>query len=767
MHLTIDGNIGPSFKGNPLSGRFSTKYSQSNSADSKGELGRQIKKFTYILGKRKWWALITMAIILAGVALYTQRMSPVYRATSALIIESKPPRVLSGVNDVVELGSNNYWTTREYFQTQYKVIRGIEVCDRVVKAMNLDAEPAFLGAKPNEVLDDAERQRRIVSKTPARTLQSRISVDPVPNSMMVMVSVDDADPQMATDLANEIVLAYRAQNIDYRRAMTQEAYSELQDMVGKYREEKESADQKLLDFEREHSIGSFESRKAALEKRIEMLNEREATLLMKRSDLGARVDRVKKLAGASDQFSVPLDTILNSSLVTSLKTKYVELRDERTSLAVEYGEKHPRILALGGQMTALEQTLQQEVSTYLKVVRGDFEEVVSSLTQTRNLLEDANANLSELGVLQVEYNALAERKKDSSEVYDQIRNRFTEINLSAQIETNNVRIHELAQQPRRPIRPDIRLNLALGLLVGSVLGLGLAFLVEQLDNSVKDREEVERLSQVPCLGIIPSIPGPRKIRRSRRRDVSLSDRDFYVVANPKSVIAEAFNTIRTNLLFAAPDRTIRTLLVTSGSPWEGKSTVVISMGITQARYGAKTLIVDTDMRRPRLHRSFKIEADVGLSNVLVGTASIDQAVVATEFENLHLLPCGPVPPNPSDLLRMERLANLINDLKDRYDTIILDSPPVIPVADPRILSGLVDGVVLVVKLGTTTTEAVTSVSRELEAVKAPLLGTVLNDLDIKRRGYGYRYGYGYGYGQYSYGSGYYSYPSISDNEDKS
>jgi len=707
-----------------------------------------------VLQKRRIWAFGTLLAVLAATVLITERQPRIYRATAALIIEATPPRVLSGVKDVVELGSGStYWAMRDYFQTQYKVIRGLEVCDRVVARLRLDEDPEFLGLRPGEEIDDATRQNRLENKVPARVLQSRITVEPVRDSMMVFVHVEDRDPARAAAMANEVVEAYRSQNIDYRRAVTQEANADLRQMVERYREAKEAADQQLLAFERQHGVGSFASRRQALEDRIKLLNERQGQLLVKRADLQARVARVRRMATQEDLFRAPLDTILSSPLVSGLKTRYAELRDERSRLAVQYGEKHPAIQAVDAQLEELQKSLRAEVDAWLRSILGDSEETAAALDQVSALLDQANRELADLAALQVEYNALAERKKDADSVYDQVRGRFTEINLAAQVETNNVRIHELATVPARPIRPDLRLNLLVGALLGLLLGLGLAFLVEQMDTTVKDREEVERRTGVPCLGIVPTIPGGRR-RRSRRKDETLRERDFYVLQHPKSAVSEALNTIRTNLMFLRPDSRPKTLLITSGSPWEGKSTVALALGITMARNGLRTLLVDGDIRRPRLHRAFGVAGERGFASVLAGQDRWQDAVQDTGVPGLDLLPCGPVPENPSELLRVEVLRPLFEEWAREYDAVLLDSPPVIPISDPRILASQVDGVVLVVKLEHTTSDALSQVRRELAAVGAPLLGTVLNDLDIRRQGYyGYRYGYAYRYKAYE-GYGY-------------
>ncbi|NOZ02317.1 MAG: polysaccharide biosynthesis tyrosine autokinase [Deltaproteobacteria bacterium] len=728
---------------------------------TRADIGHQIKKFTYVLNKRRWWAILTFIAVLAAVIVYTKQKTPIFRATAVLIVEHAPPRVLSGVKEVVELGSNNYWLAKEYFKTQVKVITGLDVAQRVVTKLHLDEDPDFLGIEPGQTISEQERRRLLADKVPARTLQGHIFVEPVRDSTMIMVSVDDSNPQRAAELVNEVVFAYREQNIAYRRSVMREANSELKKMVEKYRIAKERADQKVLEFEKKHNVGSFDTRMSTIQERIRLFNNKQGLLLVQKSELDSKRARAKKVAKAKDLFSIPLGDLLSSSFVSNLKDRIVALKDQRTSESVTYGDKHPRIKSLDIQISKLEDTLRKEVEARLAVVQGDYEEAANTLKQVNALLADANRDLSRMATLQVLYNTLAEHKKDATEVYDQVRNRYMETSLSAQVETNNVRIQELARVPERPARPDMKLSLAVGGLLGLFMGIGLAFLVEMLDNTIKGPLDAESLLGAPCLGIIPTIPGSgRRDRKRVKGDGSVIDRDFYVLQKPKSAVAEALNTIRTNFLFVLPDRKVRTLLVSSPSPREGKSTVVINLGITLSRFGTRTCIVDADMRRPRLHKTFGLDVDRGLSTILVGDSNLDEAIQPTSVPNLDILPCGPPPPNPSDLLGLPSLAATLEGLKERYDTVILDSPPVIPVSDPRILCRLVDGMLLVVKVGRTTNDSLQVVRRELSAVSARVLGVLLNDLDVSRRGYGYGYGYMYGY----YGGDKYGYYGRDDGE---
>ena len=321
---------------------------------------------------------------------------------------------------------------------------------------------------------------------------------------------------------------------------------------------------------------------------------------------------------------------------------------------------------------------------------------------------------------------------------------------------------DAATEPSVPVRPRVKLNLALAIVIGLLGGIGLAFLLEALDTSVKTQEDVEKGLGVAFLGIIPTFT-PGGVSRSRRRRkrhrrqggpeiLAGSHPDLFCHENPKSSAAECCRSIRTNILFMSPDHPPRRLLVTRARPQEGKTTVAISLAITMAQSGARVVIVDSDMRRPRVHTAFGMDNDEGLSTAVLGTRKVEELVRPTQVPGLDLLPCGPIPPNPAELIHTERFREVVAQLERLYDRVVFDSPPVIAVTDPVVLSRYVDGVVMVLKSLVTNRRAAKFAVKQLRDVGGNILGAVLNDLDLENREYGYYHYYYYRKYGYYYGS---------------
>jgi capsular exopolysaccharide synthesis family protein len=720
-----------------------------------------LRRYFAVISKRKWWTIFTILFAISAALIFTKVREPVYRATAIVLIDNSPPKILTGIKDVVQVGGENYPAQQDYFRTQIKIIAGIEVLSRVVQTLRLYEEPEYLEVESLDQVTEEEKQRLISEKIPEKELHNKLIVSQVRDTNLVEISIEDKNPWRAAQLANEIAFAYRDLNMEYRRAVLAEANSELQKMVERYRQQKDDADNKVLEFEREHTVGSFTVMKQALEDRVRMLLQRQGELLLKKSDLEARKKRIKELEKAEDAFSLPLEQILTSSLIISLKEQVMQLRNEKVALLTTLGEKHPRLQAIEEQLRLATDALKKEVNAFLEQVDGDYKEVIDALAEVDSLVEKAEKELAEMARLDLEYSALLEQKKSANEVYRFVSGRFTETSLSEQVETNNVRLQEIARPPDKPVRPDLVLSVALGGVLGIALGIAFAFLIELLDNTVKSREEVEAALGAVCLGVVPSIPSANKSsNKARTQDPYVVERDFYVVQNPKSSVAEALNTLRTNLVFALPSKKIGSIVVSSPNPFEGKSTVAVALALTMARFGARTLVVDADLRRPRLHKTFDCASEEGISTVLVGKTPVDNAVVSTSFENLYLLPCGPVPPNPSDLLVTKRAKEVFVSLREKFDVVIVDSPPLIPVSDARILARYTDGILIVVKIGSTTRESLVQARREISSVDGRILGAVLNDLDIRRRRY-------YGYSYYGYYGKYPSYSYYHEDEEKS
>jgi len=319
-----------------------------------------------------------------------------------------------------------------------------------------------------------------------------------------------------------------------------------------------------------------------------------------------------------------------------------------------------------------------------------------------------------------------------------------EADLSGALRFNNVRVLDDARTPAAPFAPSISRFAMMGLLLGLFLGLIVALALEILDNTIKNHLDIENTLKIPFLGLVPIISG------ENMDQLEPKERDHHIYHLPKSQAAECVRFIRTNLLFMSSEKPLHTIVVTSAMPRDGKTTTAISLAMTFAQAGARTLIVDTDMRRPRIHRSFGIPSVQGLSSVLLGQHTLDEVIRETPQPGLDVLICGPTPPNPSELLHTRRFHDLIGELREKYDHIIFDSSPVGAVTDPAILSKMCDGTLLVFKANVTSREMAKQSLRSLRDANVRVLGAILNDVDLTARTYG-NYSYQY-YSKYrSYG----------------
>ncbi|RME20906.1 MAG: polysaccharide biosynthesis tyrosine autokinase, partial [Deltaproteobacteria bacterium] len=507
----------------------------------------------------------------------------------------------------------------------------------------------------------------------------------------------------------------------------------------------EQAEYQLYEYKRKQHIlsVSLEDRQNIISQRLQDLNQTLNKVQAERIALEARRQKILDIKEHRLALDA-VDKVISNPLIQQLKANYVKLKEEHTELSTKYLPDHPKMKVVENKLKLLQRSINREIDNVLESLEAEYQVKLDSEKRLRRELERVKAEAQELNKKEIEYNRLKRVADNYAALYQHILKRQKEATLAAHQETNNVYKLDSAVEPLRPVYPRVKLNLLLAMVVGLLGGIGLAFFLEYLDNTVKTQEDVERQLGVPFLGLIPTI----KPEEKEDIDDATPLRDNFLITHPKSSVAECCRTVRTNILFMSPENPPRRILVTSAGPQEGKSTVVINLGITMAQSGSSVLLIDTDMRRPRLHKSFDMKKPEGISSVILGEVGLDEAIVGTEVEKLDILPCGPIPPNPTELFHTERFAQLLETLSSKYDRLIFDSPPVMMVADPLILSHSMDGVIMVVKGASTSRDVVKRALKQLEDVKARVLGVVINDLDLDNKQYGYyyyrRYGYYYG-----------------------
>jgi capsular exopolysaccharide synthesis family protein len=695
---------------------------------------------------RRKWVVLGVAVLITGLAaLQTLRKPKVYAASTSLIIDVTAPRVLD--NDVKELMGDersNYWFNKEYYATQNQVITSRAVATRVVDKLGLQHDAAFLGLSH---LDEKTRQQAMQGMDAAGLLQSRISVLPVRDSRVVNIAVEDLDPQRAALLANEVAQAYMAENLALRLRTTENATQWLEERKVELERASQTSELALYDFKKNSDMLSVspETKKSSVSERISSY---EATLTQVRTKIAAlqgRVEAIRQLQKSSqpgDETWAEAVPGPSDPAIQEYKRRYVEQRAACVELNERYLPEHPKMIECASKLTVVREDFVRSLTNVVRKAETELAQAVAEEKNLVRMLAVAQDESFQLGRRQIEFERMNREAENNRRLYESVLRRLKDIELSGLLRTTNVRVLDPARPNFAPIKPDVRRSVLMALLFGLVAGCGVVVLLEMLENTVSSQADVEERLGLAFLGFVPRVEGKAE---------SPGERDLYVHRQPKSSVAECCRAIRTNLLFMSPDKPFKTLVVTSSGPQEGKSTTCIFLGVAMAQSGNRVLLLDTDMRRPRLHKAFGVPNDVGISSLVVGEGTLDKAVKSTEVPNLFVLPCGPIPPNPAELLHTQAFADLLKAAGERFDRIVLDSPPLNAVSDSAVLATRADGVVLVLRAGKTNREAARRALRSLADVQAQMYGAILNDLDVMDVRYrdtylGYRGYYGH-YGE--------------------
>ena len=694
---------------------------------------------------RKRWPFVVLSMIIATVIafVYTYREAKVYEASCQIIIDGQPPQILPGSKDVVEMGTGSFWGNKEFYETQYRIIQSTNVGQRTAEKLGLQYDPDYLGAMgPNHDLVAL-----------GRAVASQLSVKPLKDSRLATITVTDGKPQRAALIANTVADTYIEYNLDYKLEGARSAMAWLAEQESDLKRQLEESELKLYQFKKDRNLlaVSLDDKQSMLSSNLASVNQKLTDLRITRLQLEAKRRMIEQ---AREDISAreTLPELRDSPTIGPLRQAFTQFSKEYADLSTKYGPEHPRMKSLQGQMEVVRKAYEKEIDAALTTFEKLYQEAIDNERGLKAMMEQQKNEAIELSKIEIEYRPLLRASQQNDKMYGLISTRQKEIDITGPMKTNNVRVLERAVVPGAPIRPKPIQNLLMGLMFGLGTGVALAFAIETLDNTLKTQADVEQFLGVPVLGLVPVIGSTGEPTDTVGDNVR--QRDMGVFLDPKSVAAECCRSIRTNILFMSPDRPIRTMVVTSPSPQEGKTTTAVNLGVTMAEAGGRILLIDTDMRRPRLHRSFGVGNQLGISTVIVGKTTLEDAIKHTDVPNLDVLTCGPVPPNPSELLHTDRFAAILADCAKLYDRIILDSPPTSAVTDPAVLGNLVDGVILVIKAGETTRDAAIHSRRQLMSAKARMVGVVVNAIDFSNPAYGYEYYYRnyYRYG-YTYGSG--------------
>jgi polysaccharide biosynthesis transport protein len=702
---------------------------------------------------RKHWILLLLVLGLSVgfTYAYTASRVRIYEAVGTVQFDPQPLRPL-GKSVAAEHNQESFWTNAEYFATQRQILTSRRVATGVVRKLGLQRDTVFLGMAPGA---------KVSEEAASEALRGRVTVRPVMESRLAEVALRDADPVRAQRILTALIETYVEQNLETSLGSANTTAEWLDTQLGKLKTDLESQEMDLHDFKKVNNLlsVSFDDQSNMLRAQIQQLNGTLTELKAKREGLSARYEVLQKI-NIDDATTIPESALFTGSL-TPLKHAYTTARSDLGRLtALGKGEHYPEVAAKRLEVETTRTALLQDIENLKRGVALDLEAAQRELGGVSSLYETAKRQALDLNINELKYTRLRRSKDSTERVFGMVLERSADTGLSKVMPFNNVRVVDRPLRPSGPVYPRPFQNMALGATVGLLLGLLAAVGREALDRTAASAEQIEQDLGIPSLGALPDTAGRSlhaayygsdkveggKRKRSKPPEAELDPgarSELLVHTHPKSAVAEAARAIRTNLLFLSPDRPYRTLLVTSAGPSEGKTTVATSLAIAMAQTGRKVCLVDCDLRRPRVREIFGLERKNGVTTSLLHPEKLDEALNETVVPTLSVLPSGPTPPNPADLIQSDAFRRLLSDLQARFDHVVIDSPPICVVTDAVIASTRVDATVLVVRQGRSRRDVVRRALRALKDVGSHCPGFVLNA--AAERGTSYAYGY-YRYG---------------------
>jgi tyrosine-protein kinase Etk/Wzc len=565
-----------------------------------------------------------------------------------------------------------------------------------------------------------------------RLVQENLNVAEMGDSgQIVKIAYRSQFPSLARDIVNKTVEVYETLNVAEKSREAKQTVDFIESQLDVIRGILSSSEDELQKYKQEKGIMMLSTEASSLIDSVAKFELQRSQLQIERFKYAGMLVEVKK--NGVEGLALPSMSSAEDSVLSGLSSVVADLKSRKSQMMTTYTQVHPEVQALDRQLAAVGLQIQA-------ILRETISSVDTRLQKLDEIIAQFGKTISSLPSVERDLAELTRSREVTAQIYTFLLTKKEESRIVMASTISAIRTIDNAVTPRSPIAPNIKLNLLMGAVAGLLLSIGVAFFLEFIDDSLKSIEEVERFVRKPIYGIIPRIPDSRKDDDA----VGLASSSLVTHYSPKSPISEAFRTLRTNIQFADPDRKLTTLLVTSAGPSEGKSTIVSNLALTFANAGRKTLLVDCDLRKPNVQNIFEMERDPGLTTVLLGEKSWRDVTTATKIPNLSVIPSGPIPPNPTELLGSQHMKDLIAEMRQEFELILFDSPPVVAVTDAAILSSVVEGTLLVVELGRSRASGVNRALDLLEKVNARLLGIVTNNIYA-----GYRYDYGY-YSYYYY-----------------
>lgn len=746
----------------------------------------QLREWRLMLLRHKLLILALVLLIVPFAAIQAYRPKPIYEAFSTIEVRRESSEVLKGSEPIFLDPFNN--TKAEAY-----ILKSRPVLQQAALELQLDKQPMFLevgtrrsviealralsgkdietekkkkAAAAARITTDANAPVEFKNETDTENnaairermapyvgmLAEGLKVEPIRDTRLLKISYQHSDPEMAAAAVNGITNSFIKYNFETKSDRFTHASTWLDEMTREMKAKVERAQKALVDYQGSNNIYTTSAKE-------DLTGNKLAELSNKAMEADVQKMLKESLYQQVQQGSInQVPEAFADPKTAELRKQLNDLTVAAAQLKVRFGAKHPKLLEVREQMAVIMEQINTNQELLADKLKADYERAVRDDESMRAALDKAKSEAVKQNQANIQFGILQQDLNTAKTLYEDFLNKSNQAKIQRSEAYNNVRLVEAAEVPTDPIGPRRFTTIALGLLLSLSLGVGLAWLLENMNTSVRNIEDVSRLTALPTLALIPTLE-QSAISIGRKREAGLLEgvavEDsaiapagglMHTFMNDEfSTSAEAYRMLRTSVMLSTAGHPPKTILITSGQPGDGKTTTVFNTAIAFTQLDAQVLIVDCDMRKPRMHKVVQVERGKGLSNFLSGSTELDELIRPTAIKNLSFMSCGPVPPNPSELISSGKMRELLALMGERFDYVLIDSPPVVSVTDPMILSTMVDGVILVAKSGKTRNEVLRRAHQDMSSVGAKMLGVVLNDFNVRRENYDYYYYYRYSY----------------------
>ena len=722
----------------------SIQYSQQTSEDE-----INFAEYLRVLSFYKW-AILGFAFIVSLLAtLVVFSLTPIYKATTTVLIESEEENIVS-IEEVYGIpGAND-----EYFETQNRILQSRNLSEKVIDRLNIpehidyDPEKQELGIiqtvlswlpleslQQKEILSQQAIRNQIVKK-----FMDNLSVTPIRNSQLIDITFESSDPKLATAVSNTLADAYISSDLEGRLAITDKATGSLTEQLEELKQNLQQSEKALQSFRDKEKLVDVRGVDSLAAKELDELTEQLVEARRNRTASETAYRQVTSLKGQPIEAYETIPAVLKDPGLQDVKRIKSEVERKVAELKKRYGPKHPKMIAANDELNAAQQSVERQILNVIEAVKKEYEvskakesHLSGAMSRTKRDMTDINRKTSQLIALERDVEA-------NRNIYETFLSRFKETSAVSDIQPVNARIVDPAVLSTEPAKPKKSLIIFIAFIASLILATIIAFLIEALDNTMENAQDVENKLHLSVLGILP------KLKIWVKKDIKVLR---YYTDNNQTPFAENIRTIRSGLLLSSIDEKQKVILVTSSIPGEGKSMISVNLALSLGQMGHSVLLIDCDLRRPSIKEVFGLDSnDIGLSHFMLETHTLEQATHQFEKEQISVMPSGEIPPNPLELLSAERFITGLNSLKSKYDHIVIDSAPSVAVSDAVVLSQLVNQVIYVVKADATPYQLAEEGLKRLQKVNAPIVGVVLNQVGPPKKSnhYSHYYGY-YGYGK--------------------